>query len=100
MDISFLHIAYIIGSIPTKTVDKKPAKATTPKKPVWTEKDKMACKIQTAYRGYRCVASPKSNLVNNILQYMLCRCRKMLLELKRKQVEYDQLMDKLQKEVN
>lgn len=28
------------------------------------------------------------------------RCRKMLLELKKKQAEYDQLMDKLQKEVD
>lgn len=31
--------------------------------------------------------------------YVLHRCRKLLLELKRKKEEYDKLMDKLQKDV-
>lgn len=28
-------------------------KEETPKKPVWTKEDSMACKIQTYYRGFR-----------------------------------------------
>ena len=40
----------------------------------------MARKIQTAFRGYR--------------------CRKFLLQLKRKKEEYDELMSKLEKDVS
>ena len=49
------------------------------KKRQWTKEDDMARKIQTAFRGYR--------------------CRKSLLELKKKKEEYDVLMKKLEKDV-
>ena len=57
---------------------KSPTEAT-PKKHVWTEKDKMARKIQNAFRVYR--------------------CRKKLLMLKKKKEEFDALMETLEREV-
>ena len=49
------------------------------KKKQWTKEDEMARKIQTAFRGYR--------------------CRRSLLQLKRKKEEYEELMRKLEKDV-
>lgn len=61
-----------VKSGPTaKTVSK-------PVKPVWTKEDDMARKIQSCFRGYR--------------------CRKLLLTLRQKKEQYEQMMDRLEKE--
>jgi hypothetical protein len=67
------------GAPATKKSDSTADKKGQPKKKEWTKSDEMARRIQTAFRGYR--------------------CRKMLLQLKQKQDDYDKLMDKLEKEV-
>ena len=63
---------------------KKPAPAgkpveQKPKEKVWTKEDDMARKIQTKYRQYR--------------------AKKLLEKKKQEKQEYDDLMDKLEKEV-
>ena len=50
-----------------------------PKEKVWTKEDDMARKIQTKYRQYR--------------------AKKLLEKKKQEKQEYDDLMDKLEKEV-
>ena len=67
----------------TTTVGKSKAdtaKKETVKKPVWTPEDESARKIQTAARGYL--------------------ARKELKKLQKEKEEYEELMDKLEKEVN
>ena len=56
------------------------AKKETEKKPVWTLEDESARKIQTAARGYL--------------------ARRELKKLKKEREEYEELMDKLEKEVD
>lgn len=56
----------------------KPAEPAKPKAKVWTEKDDAACKIQTKYRQFR--------------------AKKALDKKKKEKQEYEELMDKLEKE--
>ncbi|XP_003384105.1 PREDICTED: putative IQ motif and ankyrin repeat domain-containing protein [Amphimedon queenslandica] len=65
-----------VASIKTKSGPV--AAQPKPKKPVWSKEDDMARKIQTIYRGYR--------------------SRKLLLELKKKKAEFDDAIERLQKE--
>jgi Skp family chaperone for outer membrane proteins len=76
--------ATTLSSPPTKQFEKNHAKRAGDKKtpiqkaPVGTKEDGMARKIQTCFRGYR--------------------CRKLLQELRKKRTEYDEMMEKLQRE--
>lgn len=57
----------------------KAAEPTKPKEKVWTKQDDAARTIQTRFRQYR--------------------AKKVLEKKKKEKVEYDELMDKLEKEV-
>ena len=67
----------------------------------------MARKIQTAYRGYRFVVLSWKQVFGTGLSKKKAhfnvtphRCRKLLLNLKKKKKEYDELMEKLQRDVS
>ena len=79
MTITFCLHAFLHTALPSSFHGLCPCTGTQ-KKRQWTKEDDMARKIQTAFRGYR--------------------CRKFLLQLKRKKEEYDELMSKLEKDVS
>ena len=72
----------------------------------------MACKIQTCYRGYRLVIifhyiitffitiSPPINFLLHAIIFFALRCRKLLLLLRQKKQEYEDTIEKLQREVS
>lgn len=68
------------GAAPPAAGKGKPADPPKPKAKVWTEKDDAALRIQTKYRQYR--------------------AKKMLEKKKKDKEEYEELMDRLEKEVS
>lgn len=73
-------IPIVWGTILVYLGTKKTGAPEKPKEKVWTKDDDAARKIQTKYRQYR--------------------AKKVLEKKKKEKQDYDELMDKLEKEVN